>query len=76
MIENKNDKKDRYLISFLDHQIMNINDEEQSDNLQNLKPELLDALYNLGEVDEVSEEILSSAKSAATYYILMELLGK
>ena len=76
LIENKNDKKDRYLISFLDHQIMNINDEEQSDNLQNLKPELLDALYNLGEVDEVSEEILSSPKSAATYYILMELLGK
>ena len=76
LIENKNNKKDRYLISFLDHQIMNINDEEQSDNLQNLNPELLDALFNLGNIDEVSEEILSSPKAAATFYILMELLKK
>jgi hypothetical protein len=76
LIENKSNRKDRYLMSFLDHQIMNINDEEQSDNLQNLNPELLDALFHLGEVDEVSGEILSSPKAAATFYILMELLGK
>lgn len=76
LIENKSNKKDRYLMSFLDHQIMNINDEEQSDNLQNMNPELLDALYHLGDVDEVTEEILSSPKAAATFYILMELLGK
>lgn len=75
-IENKSNRKDRYLASFLDHQIMNINDEEQSDNLQNMNPDLLDALFHLGEVDEVSEEILSNPKAAATFYILMELLGK
>lgn len=75
-IENKNDKKDRYLISFLDFQIMDRNDQEQSENIQNMNPDLLDALFNLGNVDEVSEEILSSPKAAATFYILMELLGE
>jgi len=76
LIENKNNKKDRYLVSFLDHQIMDKNDNEQSDNLENLNSELLDALFNLGSVDEVTEEIESSPRSAATFYILMELLGK
>jgi hypothetical protein len=76
LIENKNDKKDRYLVSFIDHQIMDRNDSEQSDNLENLNPELLDALFNLGNVNEVTEEIEASPRSAATFYILMELLGK
>lgn len=76
LIENKNNKKDRYLISFIEHQIMDRADNEQSDNLENLNPELLDALFNLGNVDEVTEEIESSPRSAATFYILMELLGK
>ncbi len=76
LIENKNNKKNRYLISFIEHQIMDRADNEQSDNLENLNPELLDALFNLGNVDEVTEEIESSPRSAATFYILMELLGK
>lgn len=76
LIENKSNRKDRYLMSFLDHQIMNINDEEQSDSLQNMNPDLLDALFQLGDIDEVTEEILSSPKAAATFYILMELLEK
>jgi hypothetical protein len=76
LIENKNDKKDRYLVSFIDHQIMDRNDSEQSDNLEKLNPEFLDALFNLGEVGEVTEEIEASPRSAATFYILMELLGK
>jgi hypothetical protein len=76
LIENKNNKKDRYLVSFLDHQIMDKNDNEQSDNLENLNSELLDALFNLGSVDEVTEEIESSPRSAATFYVLMEILGK
>jgi hypothetical protein len=76
LIENKNNKKDRYLASFLDHQIMDKNDNEQSDNLENLNPELLDALFNLGNIDEVTEEIEASPRSAATFYILMEIMGK
>lgn len=78
LIENKNKWGDRYLAHFLspDHQIMDRWDKEQSDNLQNLNPDLLDAIFNLGDIDEVTEEILTDAKSAATFYILMELLGK
>jgi hypothetical protein len=76
LVENKNDKKDRYLISFIEHQIMDRSDADQSDNLEDLNPELLDALFNLGSVDEVTAEIEASPRSAATFYILMELLGK
>lgn len=76
LIENKNKWDDRYLIYFLDHQIMDRWNKDQSDNLQDLNPELLDALFHLGNIDEVTEEILSNPKAAATYYILMELLKK
>lgn len=78
LIENKNKWEDRYLVHLIgpDHQIMNRWNEDQSDNLQNLNPELLDALFHLGDIDEVTEEILTDPKAAATFYILMELLGK
>jgi hypothetical protein len=77
-IQNKTSKKDRWLLYFLnnEHQIMDRSNHDHSDELEKLNPELQDAIFNLGDIDEVTEEIEASPRSAATFYILMEIMGK